>query len=206
MDTISKNPIFVFILLTISIIFSISCNSTPPSDSSPTPIPATPVEDNGSGDSGGYPPANGGYPEAALDGSGYVGQTANPDLLDAPPSPEFDAPSPASGGAVTGILVREFVGEGYMPLTPGGLFLGRIVYDSNGEPALFRRGDDAPQAQILQTGVFIFNNVPPDSYAVIIDVGFAQFPLVDENNEQIVVTVTEGEVINLEQIFVDLPE
>ena len=69
-----------------------------------------------------------------------------------------------------------------------------------------RRGDDAPQAQLLPTGIFIFNDVPPEIYGIIIDVGFAQFPLEDEEGAQIVITVEPGQSIDLGQVFVELPE
>lgn len=205
MNTSRKNPILVFILLTLSLIFAIACNPTSPPSSSPTTVPPTPQND----DNPSYPPPGSGYPEsesAQADGSGYVDAEPDRQLLDAPPSPDIEMPALETGGAVSGILVREFVGEGYLPLSPKDVFLGIIVYDSNGDPALFRRGDDAPRAQVFPSGIFIFNNVQPDDYAIIIDVGFAQFPLLDENGDQIVVTVNEGESINLEQIFVDLPE
>jgi hypothetical protein len=153
-------------------------------------------------------PINENYPSVAttMDDSGYaIESNENRDLLDAPPISEVEAPQPASGGAVYGILVQEVTEQGYLPLNPRALFLAEVVLNSSGEPALIRRAIDSPKAELFQTGDFVFNNVPAGEYGLMIDLGFNEFPIQDDSGDPLLITIEDKKTQNLEQLFVTLP-
>ena len=75
-----------------------------------------------------------------------------------------------------------------------------------GEPSLLRYNNSSPHAQLLAGGIFLFQNVPPGSYAVIIDVGFTEFALQGEDGFDIILEVEAGKSINMGQVFVELPD
>jgi hypothetical protein len=104
------------------------------------------------------------------------------------------------------VLAREITGEGYVPVQPRQVILGRIIENDVGEQALISVAENAQRAQLFATGIFLFNQVPPGSYAVVIDLGFTQFPLLDENGQQILLEIEGGTTIDLGQILVELPE
>lgn len=198
---------FCFVSLLCILLF-VACNNAQPS---PTPANENEPAD-ASPSAPAYPgPSDSGYPApSGTDSSdGYPGAGAEivEGVQAVPPDPERNPPTPQPDtGVVSGVLIREVTDQGFIPLTPRGLYLARILQNDSGEQALMRRGDDAPQAQLLPTGIFIFNDVPPEIYGIIIDVGFAQFPLEDEEGAQIVITVEPGQSIDLGQVFVELPE
>lgn len=109
-------------------------------------------------------------------------------------------------GAVGGVLVRELDNGGYQSVVPIDLFLAEMVLDSNGRPMFVGKTDTSPSANLFDTGVFVFQNVAPDTYGLIIDLGFSQFPINDENGEIRLVEVVPGEALDLGQVFIELPE
>lgn len=200
----SKSILFSFLFAAL-FLFTACGTSTPPAQNLSAPAATAPSDTTDPSTTAYVGPESDGYPNAAS--QGYISEdSSNPNVLAAPPNPEIETPQPASGGAIVGVLIREIVGEGFLPLTPRNLFLAKVILNSNGEPALLRRGDDAPQAQLLPTGIFIFNNIQPENYAIIADFGFTSFPLTDENGNQLLITIEEGKVVELGQIFVKLPE
>ena len=198
---------FCFVSLLCILLF-VACNNVQPS-----PSPANENEPAGASPSASsYPgPSDSGYPApSGSEGSdGYPGPGVEivEGVQAVPPDPERNPPTPQpDSGVVSGVLIREVTEQGFIPLTPRGLYLARILQNDSGEQALMRRGDDAPQAQLLPTGIFIFDNVPPETYGIIIDVGFAQFPLEEADGTQIILAVEPGQSIDLGQVFVELPE
>lgn len=173
----------------------VACGRSEPITSTPVP-PTTSVES--------------GYPVIASPNPAYPGPQNTPlpeGIQTEPPNPEIDLPSPEGEyGVIGGVLIREIVGEGFLPLTPREIVLGTVVQTDQGEPAFIRQNSASLRAELLPTGVFIFNNVPPGTYGLIVDLGFTQFPITGSEGDELLVTVEPGEMIDLGQIFVDLPD
>ena len=152
----------------------------------------------------GYPS---GITETDLVATGYPGQPAPPEgMSEQPPDPERELePQSPELGAVGGVLIREIVDTGFIPVIPRDLYLGKILTDSEGRQALIARGEDALKAELFSTGVFAFNGVPPGTYGLVIDLGFTEFPLVNEDGSEMLVIVEAGKSFDLGQIFVDVP-
>lgn len=153
-----------------------------------------------------------GYPGVSVsvpDSNGYPGGVSPlPEgASETLPDPERMLPEPAlDTGAVGGVIIRELTeGGGFVPVIPVGLYLGEVVYDEQGVPRLISRGDESPSAQIFQTGVFLFNEVPPGEYGLVIDLGFSEFLLKDNDDNEYRVVVKAGEAQDLGQVMVNLP-
>ena len=118
-----------------------------------------------------------------------------------PPNTERNLPAAESGtGVVGGILIREIVGEGFIPFAPQKLLLGEIITLDNGEPAYVGSSGESPAAELLPTGIFIFSNIPPGDYNLVVDIGITQFLAGDK------FTLEAGQVIDLGQVIIELPD
>ena len=137
----------------------------------------------------------------------YPGSPALPDDISAePPNPKRNLPAPVAGaGTIGGVLVREVTEGGFTPVTPLNLYLGNVLEDSKGRQALLAWSENSPKATLLPTGIFIFNNVAPGTYGLVIDLGFSQFPLTSQDGSDLLITVEAGQALDLGQIFVTLP-
>ena len=117
-----------------------------------------------------------------------------------PPDTERNLPAANSEtGIVGGILIREIVGEGFVPFSPQRLILGEIITLDSGEPAYVGASGESPTAELLPTGIFIFRNISPGDYNLVVDIGITQLLVGDT------FTVEAGQVIDLGQVFVELP-
>ncbi len=170
--------------------------------------PATPSQAQQAAPSSAYPGAAAAYPgTAAGQTADYPSSSSGSVGLPEPPNPERNIPNPDNNtAAIGGVLIREVSADSFLPVVPQALYLGEVLLNSAGEQALISQGDDSPQAQLFQTGVFIFNNVPPGTYALVIDVGFSQFPITDENGAELLIEVEGGKAYDLGQVMVRLPK
>jgi hypothetical protein len=117
-----------------------------------------------------------------------------------PPDTERNLPAANSEtGIVGGILIREIVGEGFVPFSPQRLILGEIITLDSGEPAYVGASGESPTAELLPTGIFIFRNISPGDYNLVVDIGITQFLVGDT------FTVEAGQVIDLGQVIIELP-
>ena len=147
--------------------------------------------------SGAYPSLPEGYPVPESNG-----ETLPEGLMNELPG-EIDLPAAdPTSGIIGGVLVREFEGNQFFPVTPAALLLSQPIYGSSGNSVLFKIPEDAIRAELLPTGIFIFRNVPPGEYGIVIDLAVSQQPLEDENG-QIVITVEAGQAYDLGPIVVD---
>lgn len=161
-----------------------------------TTIPSTEAKN-----SDGYPDSIG-YPNS----SGYPIPNIYENLSNEPPSPDVNLPSAIDGNAVIGgVLVREVVEEGFEPLVPLSLALANIVLSTDGKPAFISAGEESSKAELFPTGIFIFQNVPPGTYGFMVDVGYTEFFIKDNEDTPMLVDVQAGDVIDLGQIFTELP-
>ncbi len=130
----------------------------------------------------------------------YPGPTPE-GLQPEPPNTERDLPAADNDtGVVGGILIREIVGEGFVPFTPQKLLLGEIIALDSGEPAYVGASGESPTAELLPTGIFVFRNIPPGDYNLVVDIGITQFLAGDT------FAVEAGQVIDLGQVIIELPD
>lgn len=211
------------LLLLICVSLFVACNSaedTPPSSENTgetqTDTSSNEVGDATSADNAvtsGSDNAQGAYPGAVVaedTASGaYPGgiQPLPEGASETPPDPDRTLPEPdPDTGAVGGVLIRELnEGGGFVPVIPVGLYLGEVLYDEQGNPLLISRGDESPSAQVFQTGVFLFNEVPPGEYGLVIDLGVSEFLLKDDSGKEYRVVVEAGQAQDLGQVMVSLP-
>lgn len=165
------------------------------------PTPAPVVTEASSESETGYPsPANANssnsaYPAATMEG-----------IVSDLPATELELPEAGVDfGVVGGVLASEITGQGYLPITPQSLTLGVVLtFEETGQPAYIRSSDDGPKAELLPTGVFIFRNVPPGEYGLVMDLGFGTFPV--QNNEGIFLfTVEPGQALDLGTVLTIFP-
>ncbi len=150
--------------------------------------------------------ASGAYPEPEVESAADYPAPSEQGSAELPDPERNVEVANQETGAVGGVLVRELDNGGYQSVVPIDLFLAEMVLDSNGQPMFVGKTDASPSANLFDTGVFVFQNVVPDTYGLIIDLGFSQFPINDENGEIRLVEVVSGEAIDLGQVFVELPE
>ena len=170
--------------------------------------PATSLPDTAQTGDAAYPAAYPGVAEPAAVSPGYPVVTSLPEgIVDTPPDPERVFPDVvADRGTAGGVLVREITDQGYLPVTPVELVLGNYLENSRGEPALIRYNDTSPRAQLFNTGVFMFTDIEPGTYALIVNLGFTQFVIQNDQGYDLVVEIEAGKAVDLGQVFVTLPE
>ena len=205
---------FKFLAICFVVLTFVACG---PSDT-PKPV-ATPVgstttdSTTNSGQSSttdtGYPGTNAisGYPGSGSDDiAGYPSGNIQQELLSQPPAPQLDIPEPqGDSGAIGGILVQEVVGQGYLPLDPYELILAEIVLNNKGEPALIGFDEKSLRAETFATGVFVFANVPPGRYGMVVNTAVSQFPLKTAEGDDLLFDVEPGRAVDLGQVFIQLP-
>lgn len=190
---------FYFALLLLT-----ACNGNQTSDASVTPtipnVVATPVEAINPTSQSGYPAPEGGL-------SAYpVPLDSSEEFLTEPPDPERELPvAPGDKGALAGVLVQEVVDKGFIPLNPRDLILAEVVLNSNGEMALLSYGEDSIRAEIFPTGVFVFRDVPPGNYGLVVDLVVSTFPVKNSEGVELTFVVEAGKAVDLGQIIVQLP-
>jgi hypothetical protein len=177
---------------------AVTVNATPmPVAGSEVEVPIQPSAETA------YP----GAPATTTRELGYPSPSRSEELLATPPDPARIFPDiPTDRGVVGGVLVQQVTEDGYLPVTPLALALGDYLENSRGEPALIRYNDSSPHAQIFNTGVFMFSDVQPGIYALVINLGFAQFVIQNEQGYDLIVEVEAGEAVDLGQVFVKLPQ
>lgn len=152
--------------------------------------------------------ADNGYPAPTKPAPDYPAAQPNlPDNLSTtPPNPERNLPAPAGQtGVMGGVLVQEIVGSGFVPLEPVALILAKVLYSDANEPAFLASGDDQPRAQLFPTGIFIFQDIPPGTYGLVVDVGYAEFPIQDETGQIRLITLEAGQTLDLGPLITTLP-
>lgn len=136
---------------------------------------------------------------------GYPGP-AKIETFPEPPNPERSLPQAEPGNAVIGgVLIREIVGEGFIPLEPVALSLAEVLETSEGNPAYIRESADSPRAELFPTGIFIFRNIPPGEYGLMLDVGYTKYPINGEDGLPLIISVSADEQIDMGQIITELP-
>ena len=192
-------------------LLAVSCAASNSEDSTSS-SPATQVLDQSSisKPTDDPPGSSTGYPSPSSDiaeNSGYPSNTSIIEGLSSdPPNPDVNLPAADENyGTVGGVLVQEIIGQGYLPLEPLELSLAEIIKTTDGNPAFIRENANSPKAELFPTGVFIFRNVPPGDYGIMVDVGYAKFPIRGDDGNQILISVAAGQAIDIGQLITKLP-
>lgn len=195
----------IFTLTLLLVLITTACSrSQIETDLEVTPAVPTPEPVSASETEAAYPSFS---PTATTEDSGYPAPARAEGLLDTPPDPVRNFPDiPTDRGVVGGVLVQQVTEDGYRPVTPLALGLGDYLKNDRGEASFIRYNDSSPHAQIFNTGVFMFSDVEPGIYALVINLGFAQFVIQNEAGFDLVVEVEAGKATDLGQVFVRLPE
>lgn len=222
----------IFLLISIALFAGVACGpATPEADATATLPPPTATQEvdepavtptpDDSDEGSAIDNSAGAYPEPA-EASAYPGAeevaTGNEDgypdppvrrasePVSEPPNPERDLPeSTGNLATVGGVLIEEILDHGFVPLMPRELTLGSIVTTTEGEPAFLSTGSAAPKAELFQTGVFVFRNIEPGSYGLIVDVGHVKFPVETPEGDLLIFELEPGEVLDLGQVITALP-
>jgi hypothetical protein len=146
-------------------------------------------------------------PTSRAGGADYPAPPSGPEgLVPEPPDPPREMPEAAAGlGAVGGVLIQEVVGQGFIPMDPFELVLAEVVVDSEGNPTLIGFDDAAPRAETFPTGVFLFTDVPPGTYGLVVNLAVTQYAIKNPDGTTMLVTVEPGQVIDLGQVITQGP-
>jgi len=121
----------------------------------------------------------------------------------APPSPLLVWPTPAEGTAVVGgIIFHEQSDASWEPMVNAWLGLARLVTADDNQTKMARFSEkESPRTMANADGEFVFTNVSPDSYSLVVIVaGMPNFMRDYETGENIVFTVEAGETFDLGEI------
>jgi hypothetical protein len=167
-------------------------NTGTPAGGSPIPLEGTPgdVQENP-------------YPEPATPEqrqSGYPEPLGTVDAANLPRS--ITIPSPEAGqGTVTGTLL--FSGEGAGPYYATLILAGTTDSGKAGYPPTITFSvEEDPVAVQDQTGKFLFDNIPPGSYALVIwDPPVNPIIQNPDSDEYLIFDVVAGEITDLGEVF-----
>lgn len=118
---------------------------------------------------------------------------------------EVPQPSSDSLGTVTGILVIE--AENGAPVQEALLYLGRIIMLDSGQPGMSALNKQtAPHAQTNLAGQFIFSDVEPGNYTLVLDRITDSFVLNQPGGGDLIVPVEAGQITDVGELrYPDLP-
>jgi hypothetical protein len=180
-----------------------NAQSTPETQPVATNAPIVPTTSNTT-DSSAYPApdANSAYP-----GTETSVNSAGEEFLAEPPNPDREMPATSPDlGAIGGILIREQSNQGFLPLDPHELVLAEVITSDTGQPALVGYDEASPRGETFPTGVFVFRNVKPGQYSLVINMAVTEFLVKDATTgAELIFTVTANEVTDLGQVIVQLP-
>jgi len=123
----------------------------------------------------------------------------------AQPLPPTVTPNPKMG-SVKGVLIDKQDGS-LKPRVNANLYLGEMKKDGSGkEVAAAYDRTSSPRAGTDDQGRFMFNNVTPGRYALILDLVTNSFMLnKPQDGSDMIVTVTAGQTVDLGTLQYDTP-
>lgn len=184
----------ILLLVLLMILPACSAATTP---TIPAELPPTAAVDASSGYPGGEPT----MPEVPTESYPGPPQPTDDPLAAYPKTIEVPQPKPGLG-VVTGRVLEQSNNEVY--LAPS-LILGELVYSSDPDAAPplvgFSEGSDPKAVQAL-TGNFVFQDIKPGSYAIVIWTPASSTLLMDSDGNTTVVEVQADQVLDLGDVFV----
>lgn len=118
---------------------------------------------------------------------------------------EVPEPSSDSVGTVTGVIVIEE--DGGTPAQETILYLGRIIMLDTGQPGMSALDKQtAPLTQTNLAGQFIFSDIEPGNYTLILDRITDSFVLNQPGGGDLIIPVEGGQITDLGELrYPDLP-
>lgn len=164
------------------------------SDSASEPYPAPGQAESGA--STAYP----GLTSTPVVEQNSVAQTAVPRVIISEPAP--------GTATVTGVILTRVNGAEAAPLQYARVFLAARLKDEAGQPSFMvslSRGS-APTTITDGEGRFAFNDVPPNGYALIVELK-NQLMLVNdvESGQDIVIDAVADQILDIGQVTIDFP-
>lgn len=116
-------------------------------------------------------------------------------------------PTPSSAGVATvgGRLMRD-IGDHSEPMAGIKILLASVLRSKDGTPVVARASEEtSPAAVTSENGVFIFTDVPPDTYGIAVVTPLGMFLIQDETGKDFLFAVQGGTVLDLGEIHTTLP-
>lgn len=170
---------------------------TAPASTAPTAQGAYPAP----GDTSAYP-----GPDAS---SAYPGPAPTPDLGPTISSEPVVVPQPASAsvGVATGKVLRIAEGGTREPVAGYYIYLGRILQNNLGDESIVELDKaTAPKARLNAFGEFVFVDVPPGRYGLMLELLRGAVLLNDpDSGGNMIVEIKGGDVVDLGEMAYPLP-
>lgn len=183
MVKLAKAFLFAFILM----IAVVSCSSST-TPQMVTEKPSTP----------GYPAAG----QQTLSSNAYPGPGPGEEDRKSFYPPSVSVPKPKAGlGVITGKVIERGTNEIYLAPT---LILGELSFaDNPSAPPLVGFSEQTdPKGIQDQSGKFIFEDIKPGKYAIVVWTPISQTLVSDEKGATVMIDVTAGKVIDLGDVYV----
>jgi hypothetical protein len=104
------------------------------------------------------------------------------------------------------VLIRDLDGGGSEPMVEGQVLLAEVLRSEDGAPLMAAAGDEtSPSATTDENGHFVFTDVVPNTYGLVIATPFGSFLLKDETGGDLLFDVQAGEVFGTGEVHTDLP-
>lgn len=176
--------------------------TTAPVAPEPTTAPATP--------DAAYPgPATDGYPAPSANSTAYPEPQPEPTMPVSTEPLVVPAPSSNQVGVVTGTILRITESGQQEPFTGGVIYLGPVLAADTGDEVMVAVDKNtAPQSAFNIFGEFVFVDVPPGRYGLMVDVVQGTVLLNDPsgaNNGDLIIEVVGGDTIDLGELAYPLP-
>ncbi len=117
------------------------------------------------------------------------------------PSLESGLPTPSSSevAVVTGVVIRHrYVGDTKLQLA-------RVIRSEDGTPLVASVGEkSSPTAMTDEHGRFVFTDVPPDTYGLVLVTPLGSLLFRDDTGANILFDVEAGEVLDIGEIHTDI--
>ena len=111
-------------------------------------------------------------------------------------------------GSVGGILLTDNqLSPGTLaPLSTTPIFLAPALYTEEGAPAFVGLDQDTdPATATGQTGVFVFQNVPPGLYGLVVMHGVKLYLITDDEGNNFIIDVEADKAYDLGEVYAELP-
>jgi hypothetical protein len=86
------------------------------------------------------------------------------------------------------------------------LQLARVIRDEDGTPLVASAGEKtSPTTVTGENGAFVFTEVPPDTYAIVVVTPIGSFMIEDDMGKDFLIDIESGGVLDLGEIHTDIP-
>jgi hypothetical protein len=115
-------------------------------------------------------------------------------------------PNSAKVATVAGTLIREDKDGKRNPYGQATLFLGQVLTDKAGKPFAVAMDEAvATKATTTSSGQFIFTNVAPAEYGLILRTPVGNFKLNKMDGSELLIRAEAGQVVDLGDLLTDIP-